>query len=280
MKSDAVPFDFQVTINQQLGNKILDTLHFPLQIHYDFQAPFPSFGIAEELDSEASDRDWIVDDVLAQPLRSRLDVDNKKFWHSEGSSAKPESSVCEENEISDQDETKTQRYDIEIHSIEIRLQDKPQISISNPISIHNLTLEVKTHFTASIVAFGKRYSTQRHTPWIRFQDCAASINLVADKSVLYASLELQDIDLLAKVKIFKWQYNCQLGITKIVNKQLKKRNSVQIMDFAHFQRALTPNATPLLIEAIELRKNQDSLCVQVRLQPQANAQRSKYTEME
>lgn len=240
--------DLQLTLNEAFGAKLLNSIRFPWSIQYDLQPAYYPFDVLEQERSNGGEDDTgdaIIDEVLVEPLQQQFAAasadEAATVWGVDDLACEVEAA---------EDDTSERRYKIDVHSVSLIVPQKPSLKLGNPVTIDDLTVRVKARFKASIRVFGKEYSTIKTTPWVSLSGRSATLKLSADGARVLGTLVLDDIDLVAKVKILKWHYNCQLGLTRIMNKQLAKRGAFELLDLSAFQRSLLPESDIIAIESV------------------------------
>lgn len=259
--TDKQDCDLQLTLNPRFGEKLLNSIRFPWSVQYDLQPAYYPFDILdkdEQKTREEFDDEGIANDVLVEPLQQRAAKQTTLQQEDEESLGEecPTTSAQAESDGE-------RRYKIDIHSVSLVVPNKPTITLGNPVKISDLTVQVKARFKASIRVFGKEYSTHKSTPWVSLHGRSATLRLCAEGAKIMGTVNLDDIDLVAKVKIFKWHYDCQLGLTKIMNRQLAKRSAFELLDLSGFQRSLIPDAENITVERIAFDEAQDRLLVKL-----------------
>lgn len=252
--------DLTLTLNAQFATKILRSVQFPWRFQYDFQPahyPFDVFHQNEAVEDDEDAGSIIVDDILAEPLQSRYGSAND---HQDGTEGTQETRTNTESEAEAEGE---RRYKIDFYSVSLVVPEEPKICLGNPVLIDDLTVRVKARFKASIRVFGREYVTHKSTPWVTLRGRSASLRLCSNGATIMGMPTLNDIDLVAKVKIFKWHYDCHLGLTKLLNKHLAKRGAIELLDLSAFQQSLTPEAESLKVKRIEFDEASEQLLVKI-----------------
>lgn len=252
--------DLQLTLNAQFGTKILDSIRFPWSAQYDFQPAYYPFDLFDKEQSEIDKEEEggiIADDVLVEPLQQRFGGEHDhavEDLENDYSAAEARAEIEAEGDS---------RYKIDFYSVSLIVPEKPKVALGNPVRIDDLTVRIKARFRASIRVFGKEYSTHKSTPWVTLYGRSATIKLFAEGATVFGAVVLNDIDLLAKVKIFKWHYDCQLGLTKLMNKHLAKRRAFELLDLSSFQRSIIPEGGNLAVDRVEFDETSDQLLVKL-----------------
>lgn len=273
--------DLQLTLNEAFGAKLLNSIRFPWSVQYDLQPAYYPFDVLEQEHSNADEDDTgdaIVEEVLVEPLQQRFSstsIDEVE--------ADPEQDELGCETDTSNDDSSERRYKIDVHSVSLVVPQKPALKLGNPVTIDDLTVRVKARFKASVRVFGKEYSTVKTTPWVTLSGRSATLKLSADGARVLGTLVLDDIDLVAKVKILKWQYNCQLGLTRIMNKQLAKRGAFELLDLSAFQRSLLPESDTIAVESVSFDATATQLLVKLYVSsltstPYESASSAKYDD--
>lgn len=254
--------DLQLTLNAQFGTKILNSIRFPWSAQYDFQPAHYPFDVFEKGQKEVDDEDSeiVVDDVLAESFQKQFETEEPQRRYAGESTASSDNSDPSDGE---NEEEENSRYKIDFYSVSLMVPEKPKVVLGNPVKIDDLTVRIKARFRASIRVFGKEYATHKSTPWVTLCGRSATLKLFSEGTKILGTVVLNDIDLVAKVKIFKWHYDCQLGLTKLMNKHLAKRSAFKLLDLSGFQQSLTPESERVAIERIEFDETSDQLLVKL-----------------
>lgn len=257
--------DLQLTLNEAFGAKLLNSIRFPWSIKYDLQPAYYPFDVFEQEQTDNDDAsDAISDEVLAAPLQQQFTTASD-----DSDIQRPIDDLACDLDAAD-DDASERRYKIDVHSVSLVVPRKPSLKLGNPVTIDDLTVRVKARFKASIRVFGKEYSTIKTTPWVTLSGRSATLKLSAAGARVLGTLVLDDIDLVAKVKILKWHYNCQLGLTGIMNKQLAKRGAFELLDLSTFQRSLLPESDIIAVDSVDFDATATQLLVKLYVNSRAS----------
>lgn len=116
--------------------------------------------------------------------------------------------------------------------------EKPALTLASKIQLANMTMHVQARLKACIKIIGMKYCASLTTPRIRLEAREALLELGSSAAKVTASPKIKDLDIIVKVKIWKWEVKIKVGITGIVNKQLKKQGPIQILDLGLFEQKI------------------------------------------
>lgn len=262
--NDEKEYDLKLTLSAQFATKALRSVNFPWTFQYNFQPAHYPFDMLEKDETHFEGDEAgssISDDILAEHLQQQFESDQDGRISTFGNSSQPNSQADTDAETAGDS-----RYNIDFYSVSLVVPEEPKIILGNPVRIEDLTVRIKAQFKASIRVFGKEYATHKSTPWVTLCGRSATLKLYSQGATILGGLTLNDIDLIAKVKIFKWHYNCHLGLTKLINKQLAKRDPFELLDLSTFQKSLTPEAESLKVDYIEFDETTDQLLLKLFIQ--------------
>lgn len=126
---------------------------------------------------------------------------------------------------------KTRGPSVGLDWIEFELSEKPSSHMGNPLRLEGLKIGVRAKGHACIKVLGKEFCIRFTTPWFRFTGKKAATTFVVDGLKIAATAEVENVDFVIKVKIWKWSFSIRIGVTKYINKYLRNQKPV-LADFS------------------------------------------------
>lgn len=112
--------------------------------------------------------------------------------------------------------------------IEVELSSRPNASLGNPISINQLKLGARVKAKACIKIFHEEKCISITSPWVRFEDETARVQLQSSGLIVRALASVSNFDLVLKFKILGKTFEVRIGLTKYVNRYLAAQQPVLI----------------------------------------------------
>jgi hypothetical protein len=139
---------------------------------------------------------------------------------------------------------KSVSVDVEWVKIEV---EKPHIKLGNPIVLSDISVRVQARIKACISIFGKKYCIHVTTPRVHLEARNAFLQLLAQGPIVSALPHFEDLDIVISIKIWKWTFTIRIGITGIVNNQLKKQGPIALIDLSAFEQGIPFSSKKLKI---------------------------------
>lgn len=297
--STAYSADVDIVVDKALGQKILSAVEFPLQVEFPSSLSTqafmePSLGDAEmqgEIEflppgREVSllDEDEVgaaIEDAINQAIESRkngtldeslLDEDERKALdllsrHTEKGGIVSSSLLSKNNDDIGkalQLLINKSRIKFELIWLKFRIPERPNLTVSNPIVISDITTRTQMKVKACI-RVGKWWCARPTTPWIHADGKQLFLELLSQGAIVSAMPRFKDLDLVIKIKIYRWTIKIPIGVTTIVNQEIRKRGPIQIMDLSAFEQSIPYSGKKALIESILFSSDPKGLVVKATM---------------
>jgi hypothetical protein len=138
--------------------------------------------------------------------------------------------------------------DVEWVKVEI---DKPNLTLSNPILLTGMTFHVQARVKACIKILGKKFCATVTSPRIRLEAREGRLELGSSSAKVTALPQFKDLDIVLKIRIWKWTVKVKVGITSLVNKQLKKQGPIQLLDLSAFEQPIPYSSKRVSFDSFE-----------------------------
>ena len=115
---------------------------------------------------------------------------------------------------------------------------KPKLKLGNPIVLSGMACKVQAKIQACIRVLGKRFCIKVTTPQIQLEARELALTLTNVGPVTYALPKFTDLDIVIKIKIFKWYFTIRIGITSVVNEQLRKEGPIKLLDLSYLEQTV------------------------------------------
>lgn len=138
--------------------------------------------------------------------------------------------------------------DVEWVKVEI---DKPKLTLSNPILLTDITIHVQVRVRACIKVLGKKFCATVTSPRIRLEARKGLLELDSNGAKVTALPQFRDLDIVLKIRIWKWTVKAKIGITSLVNKQLRKQGPIQLLDLSTFEQPIPYSGKRVTFDGFE-----------------------------
>lgn len=156
---------------------------------------------------------------------------------------------------------KTVSLDIEWVKIDV---EKPAITLDNPIVLSGMVVHVQARVKAC-VKVGVQFCAKITSPRIRLEARRLNLALSGQGPKVMAMPSFNDLDFVLKIKIYKWSFDVRIGITSIVNGQLRKQGALQILDMSFLQQQIPYSTKKARISGFSFPSNPAGLDVKASL---------------
>jgi len=205
--------DLEIRIDTTLGEKLLDTLQFPLHLNISENGE-SDLSLEPEADMEGEELEALVEDVVTPPLMT------------------PPEQEASTNAAPDNEK----RFQVRLKSAEVDVTSPPQIRLGNPITIVDLVLRFRAEVQVGVRLWGKWHWRDESTPWLNLEGRRAIVRLKAQEAQLLAEPELEDSRVILPLKIWKWPLRCHFNLSQLINRQLRRMGPFKIVDFSDFNQ--------------------------------------------
>ena len=231
--------DIQFFLNTQLAQKLLQSIEFPLEMHFlendqaasAESAHVDSAGMEDESEDpptimpeqepEEKTAIWgdfsvtIPQDMPGEDNEERLDTadledtiagisEDRSDLDLVGATV-DDAPECDNTEQARVDSSlpDKKRSRVEIMGLSLTVVSAPDVQIGNPVILSNLTIKVRAKLRVFVQLFGRWHSFPIKIPQVTLQGQAATLTLTARGAAIVATPELQDLDITTAVKVFK-----------------------------------------------------------------------------
>jgi len=147
---------------------------------------------------------------------------------------------------------------VEVEWVKVEV-GKPDITLANPILLSGMSFRVQARVKGCIKVLGKKYCASVTSPWVRLEARQGRLELMADGPRIKALPQLRDLDIVVKIRIWKWTIKVRVGITSLVNKQLKKQGPILLLDLSALEQPVPFSSKKLRIDAFDFPSDQNGL---------------------
>jgi hypothetical protein len=144
--------------------------------------------------------------------------------------------------------------------------EKPVLRLGNPISLSSMVCKVQARIRACIRVLGKKICVSLTTPRMRLEGREANLALSSQGAITFAQAQFKDLDFVIKIKIWKWSFEIRIGITSLVNKQLRKQGPLQILDLSPLEQPVPFSAMKVKIHGLSYSSKDAGLLVGVDME--------------
>lgn len=143
--------------------------------------------------------------------------------------------------------------------------EKPLLTLSNPILISDMTMHVQAKVSACIKLLGKKYCASLTSPRIRLEARQGFLELESRAAKVTVVPRFKDLDIVVKIKIWKWTVKIKVGITGIVNKQLNKQGPIQVLDLSLFEQQIPFSSKRASFDSFDFHADPKGLSVRASM---------------
>lgn len=124
-------------------------------------------------------------------------------------------------------------FDVQWVKLEL---DKPTVQMANPITASKIGCRVQVRVKACIRIFGRKICVTVTSPRIRLEARAATLALSGAGAKVMAQPAFKDLDVVIKIRIWKWTFSIRIGVTGLVNEQLRRQGPILIADLSALEQ--------------------------------------------
>lgn len=263
--------DLQLCVDSAFGQKFLNAVEFPLQVDFPSDSfadsdvePYlddgeviedePPSPVERAQNGEDSDElGEVMQEVVAQAL-----LDSYQQAQDETGPADTEDAPTEDKLPAVYDKKRTK---VEIISLSLIVPTAPTLHVGNPISLSDITVKIHAKIKVCVRVLGRWRCVRASIPWVTLSGREAILQLSSEGPIIYATPIVKNIDMTVAVKIFKWSVKCKLGLTRIVNRELRKRGPIQLVDLSSFEQSIPYSEKRPSIDSITFANGPKGLVV-------------------
>jgi len=146
--------------------------------------------------------------------------------------------------------------------VELEVGKQPGASLGDPITLSDLALSVRTKIRACIRVFGREFCASLTTSWLRTETAALRLDLQTRGLQLVGLPSASDVDILIKIKIWKWSYTIRIGVTGYVNDHLRGM-TLMLLDASTIRLPIPMLGRTYVVNALGLGSEPNALSVSV-----------------
>lgn len=282
----------KIDINDGVADLILSAINFPAVIDitpqksaFTDQATLGEVSAdftEEESDTELDELGAALDSVLLDGIESYrngsliddvLTSEEKEFltsFEQELQSSKNE--LTAERYIATAEGTKlveklirSKRFKFEVVWAKLTIADRPNLQLANPIVVSGISTRVQVKVKACVRIFGRWRCLKITTPRLRFDAKKVNVALQGRSSELLGYPSFNNLDFVITIRIFGFRFKIKIGLTTIVNRELRKKGPVTVIDLSDFSQDIPYSSAKLKIKEISPIASSSSLGVEAVL---------------
>ena len=142
---------------------------------------------------------------------------------------------------------------------------KPVVTLSNPILLTDMTFQVQARVKACIKVLGKKFCATLTSPRIRLEARQGRLELASRGATVTVLPQFKDLDIVLKIRIWKWTIKVRIGITGLVNKQLRKQGPIQLLDLSAFEQSIPYSTRRVTFDSLEFPADPKGLAVRASM---------------
>jgi hypothetical protein len=138
---------------------------------------------------------------------------------------------------------------------------KPVLALGNPIVMSKMTFKVQARVKGCIKVLGKKYCATVTSPWVHLEAREGLLELSSAGARISVLPQFRDLDIVVKIRIWKWTIEIRVGVTTLVNKQLRKQGPIQMLDLSAFEQAIPYSTKKVAFESVDFPSDPSGLVV-------------------
>lgn len=153
------------------------------------------------------------------------------------------------------------RIKFEVLWVRFKVVNRPNLKLSNPIELSGLSTRTKAKAQACVRAFGKWWCAKATTPWIRIDGRYVYLDMSSSGAVVKAMPRFKDPDIVITIKVFKWRIKIPIGITSMVNREVRKKGPIELIDLSPFEQEIPYSNKKAKIDRITINGDPKGLLI-------------------
>ncbi len=149
---------------------------------------------------------------------------------------------------------------VSIRWVKVTVVRRPSAALGNPIRIGNLNLKVQARARVCVRIFGRRFCTDVTSPNVEFQAQEVRVDLQTRGLQIWAVPSIKNIDLVIRIRILGVSFTFTIGVTGVVNGQLRDK-SVMVFDAAALRFPLPTLNRAFAVTAVDIPGGSDATTV-------------------
>lgn len=143
------------------------------------------------------------------------------------------------------------RLEFDVLWVKFEVESRPTLRLATPIELGAMTTRIQAKFEACIRVFGRRICVRPTTPRIRIDNRRALLDLAGAGPVVTATPRFEDVDLVIKISILGFSFTIRIGVTGLVNAQLRKQGPIELLNLSTFEQPVPYSTKRLKIDAFD-----------------------------
>jgi hypothetical protein len=132
---------------------------------------------------------------------------------------------------------------------DLKITRLPTAVMSNPISINNVEMEARVAVEACIY-LGRWRCADITTGWVKFKAEGFDIKMISTGLNIAAEPSVREMKFVVKISLFGYNFPIEIGISKVVNKYLKKKGPQPIVDLSGFEFEFAVLKRKFVVESV------------------------------
>jgi hypothetical protein len=155
----------------------------------------------------------------------------------------------------------------EVQWVKVQM-DRPTVLMANPITASKIGVYVQARVKACIRIFGRRVCVTVTSPRIRLEARAATLSLSGAGPRVMAQPAFKDLDIVIRIRIWKWTFSIRIGITGLVNEQLRRQGPILVADLAALEQDIPYSRKKLVIASFAFATDPKGLLIDASMKVQ------------
>jgi hypothetical protein len=152
---------------------------------------------------------------------------------------------------------------VDVKWIKLDVTERPTLTLGNPVSLAHIVVHVQARIEACIKVLGKKFCASATSPRVRIEGREALIDLTNRGALVNGTPRFKDVDIVIRIKLWKWTYDIRVGVTGRINDQLRKAGPIKLIDLSAMEQNVPYSSSKIQIESIAVAPDPRGLLASV-----------------
>ncbi|PCI80792.1 MAG: hypothetical protein COB20_02750 [SAR86 cluster bacterium] len=155
-----------------------------------------------------------------------------------------------------------------VETLLIEIYQPSKIILANPISLNGVKFKIKFKIRVDyrIGLFNSHTYLKNEDSGLTLNAGSVKLNLTSKEKKVFVTPTFENLDFTIKISIKKFKANIKIGLTKIANKLLAKKDPTQLLDFSKLEQDIPLTGKKLTVGNINFASSKANLNIEVDLE--------------
>lgn len=139
--------------------------------------------------------------------------------------------------------------------------NKPGLTLGNPISLNGMKITVQVKVEACVKILWKWVCATWTSPKVGLEARTARVELSGKGATVVGLPQFQDLDIVLKFTVLGHTFEIKIGVTTIVNNELKKKGPVEIVDLSGLEQEVPYSKKKIKLSQLSFPQNGAGLMI-------------------